>query len=122
MSDAIGALWDEIEQLLASDEVRDRVEAMRSASREVLDTESRERLLVGDVLSTIARAGQIGREVTVGDHGIDAEIEFKDDEGRATGKRVYLQLKSGDSRTSGTASVTTLAGFDLQGSPRRLLG
>jgi len=31
------------------------------------------------------------------DHGIDGEIEFKDDQGRATGKRLYLQLKSGDS-------------------------
>lgn len=54
-------------------------------------------MLVGDVLSTIARAGQIGREITVGDHGIDVEIEFKGDDGRATGRRVYLQLKSGDS-------------------------
>jgi len=31
------------------------------------------------------------------DHGIDGEIELEDDEGRATGKRSYLQLKSGDS-------------------------
>jgi hypothetical protein len=31
------------------------------------------------------------------DHGIDGEIEFKDDQGRATGKRLYPQLKSGDS-------------------------
>ncbi len=90
-------LWDEIEKLMASDEIRDRVEAMADASRAVLDNESRERLLVGDVLSTIARAGQIGREITVGDHGIDAEIEFKDDDGRATGTRVYLRLDPGDS-------------------------
>lgn len=31
------------------------------------------------------------------DHGIDMEIEFKDDDSRATGKKLYLQLKSGDS-------------------------
>jgi len=31
------------------------------------------------------------------DHGIDGEIEFKDDAGRASGKRLYVQLKSGDS-------------------------
>src|SRR5262249_30497171 len=29
--------------------------------------------------------------------GIDGEIEFKDNRGRASGRRVYLQLKSGDS-------------------------
>lgn len=29
--------------------------------------------------------------------GIDGEIEFKDDQGRASGKRLYVQLKSGDS-------------------------
>ena len=90
-------LWDEIEQLLASDDVRARVEEMRRASQVVLDTESRERVLVGDVYSTVARAGQIAREITVGDHGIDVEIEFKSDDGQATGRRLYLQLKSGDS-------------------------
>jgi Domain of unknown function (DUF4365) len=32
----------------------------------------------------------------VSDHGIDMEIEFKSDTGEATGRKVYLQLKSGD--------------------------
>ena len=31
------------------------------------------------------------------DHGIDMEIEFKSDAGEATGRKLYLQLKSGDS-------------------------
>jgi hypothetical protein len=44
-----------------------------------------------------AEAGQIYRGYTNGDHGIDGEIEFKDDRGRASGKRLYAQLKSGDS-------------------------
>ena len=44
-----------------------------------------------------ARANQIARELTVSDHGIDMEIEFKTDEGDATGRKLYLQLKSGDS-------------------------
>ena len=30
----------------------------------------------------------------------DGEIEFKDNDGKASGKRVYLQLKSGDSYLS----------------------
>jgi hypothetical protein len=36
-------------------------------------------------------------DYTNSDHGIDGEIEFKDDQGRASGKRLYVQLKSGDS-------------------------
>jgi hypothetical protein len=31
------------------------------------------------------------------DHGIDMEIEFKNDRYEATGQKLYLQLKSGDS-------------------------
>ena len=45
----------------------------------------------------VAAGGQIYRGYTNGDHGIDGEIEFKDDQGRASGKRLYVQLKSGDS-------------------------
>src|SRR5262249_4921444 len=56
-----------------------------------------ERAMVGEVISTVALAGQICREFNVSDHGIDMENEFKDDDGEATGRRLYLQLKSGDS-------------------------
>src|SRR5262249_55517006 len=30
------------------------------------------------------------------DHGVDGEIEFKNPRGQASGKKVYVQLKSGD--------------------------
>lgn len=90
-------LWDDIEQKLGSKAIRGRVEAMQRAAGVVLDSESRERLLVGDVVSTVARANQISRELSVSDHGIDMELEFKDDDGKATGRKLYLQLKSGDS-------------------------
>ena len=53
--------------------------------------------MVGEVISTVALAGQICREFNVSDHGIDMEIEFKNDSGEATGRKLYLQLKSGDS-------------------------
>lgn len=53
--------------------------------------------MVGDVISTVALAGQLSREFNVSDHGIDMEIEFKSDDGEATGRKLYLQLKSGDS-------------------------
>lgn len=55
--------------------------------------------MVGEVISTVALAAQISREFNVSDHGIDMEIEFKDDAHEATNRRVYLQLKSGDSYT-----------------------
>ena len=55
----------------------------------------------------MGEAGQIYRGYTNSDHGIDGEIEFKDDQGRASGKRLYVQLKSGDSgkRRSESAEV-----------------
>lgn len=40
---------------------------------------------------------QIFRPVPNSGWGIDGEIEFKENDGQASGQRVYLQLKSGDS-------------------------
>ena len=90
-------LWDEMEQCFASPQIQHQVRELQAESTIVLDTESKERALVGDVISTVALAGQICREFSVSDHGIDMEIEFKSDSGEATGRKVYLQLKSGDS-------------------------
>ncbi len=90
-------LWDELEQSFASAETKQRVREVLEASAVVLGAESRERALVGEVISTVALAGQISREFNVSDHGLDMEIEFKSDEGEATGKRLYLHVKSGDS-------------------------
>ncbi|MBZ5571676.1 MAG: TIR domain-containing protein [Acidobacteriia bacterium] len=90
-------LWDELEQWFASLEIQQRVRELQEQSAIVLDNESKERALVGEVISTAALAGQISREFNVSDHGIDMEIEFKNEAGEATGKKLYLQLKSGDS-------------------------
>ncbi|HEY2169410.1 MAG TPA: TIR domain-containing protein [Candidatus Angelobacter sp.] len=90
-------LWDKMEELFGSAEVRVRVAELQNESSIVLDNESKERALVGEVISTVALSGQICREFNVSDHGIDMEIEFKSDVGEATGKKLYLQLKSGDS-------------------------
>ena len=55
------------------------------------------------MIATASQAGQIARELTVADHGIDMEIELKRDPvsersgGEATGRKLYPQLKSGDS-------------------------
>jgi hypothetical protein len=66
---------------------------------------------VGEVISTVALADQISREFNVSDQGIDMEIEFTDDAHAATGRKLYLQLKSGDSyrrkrKGDGTAIFT----------------
>jgi len=90
-------LWDDLEEHFASPETKQRVRELREQSAIVLDNESKERALVGEVISTVALAGQLSREFNVSDHGIDMEIEFKSDNGEATGSKVYLQLKSGDS-------------------------
>ncbi|HEX7318110.1 MAG TPA: DUF4365 domain-containing protein [Pyrinomonadaceae bacterium] len=90
-------LWDELEQRFAAPEVHQRVLELDAQSQFVLDNADKERTLVGEVISTVSLAGQISRELTVGDNGIDMEIEFKNDEGEATARKLYLQLKSGDS-------------------------
>jgi HEAT repeat protein len=61
------------------------------------DNESREGVLVHEVGKVVFEAGHIFRPTLNNDWGIDGEIEFKNDEGNASGRRVYLQLKSGDS-------------------------
>ncbi|MET0623922.1 MAG: TIR domain-containing protein [Pyrinomonadaceae bacterium] len=90
-------LWDDLEERFAAPEVHQRVLELDEQSQIVLDNADKERTLVGEVISTVSLAGQISRELTVSDNGIDMEIEFKTDAGEATGRKLYLQLKSGDS-------------------------
>jgi hypothetical protein len=105
-------LWDQMEEMFASPEMKQRVRELQEQSDIVLDNESKDRALVGDVISTVALAGQLSREFNVSDHGIDMEIEFKSDAGEATGRKLYLQLKSGDSylkkRKSDGAEIFTI--------------
>jgi hypothetical protein len=49
------------------------------------------------MMAIVGEANQIFRPVTMFDHGIDGEVEFKDNDGKASGKRIYIQLKSGNS-------------------------
>ena len=55
-------LWDEMEQYFASSEAQERVRELQKQSQIILDNESKERALVGEVISTVALAGQISRE------------------------------------------------------------
>jgi len=63
----------------------------------VSGNKSKEIILVGIVYLVAGFAGQIFRQKTEHDIGIDGEIEFLDNQGKSTGKMIYLQLKSGDS-------------------------
>ncbi len=90
-------LIDQVERKVASPEVMEMVRLMDEQVTRKLDTESLELILEGQAKAIAGEAGQIYRDTTRSDWGIDAEIEFKNDRGEASGKRVYLQLKSGDS-------------------------
>jgi hypothetical protein len=90
-------LIDMIEEKFASDEFRRTVQKMDEDAQINLDNESLELILVGHAFTIAGEAGQIFRPTPNSDWGIDGEIEFKDNEGKASGQRVYLQLKSGNS-------------------------
>ena len=85
---------------------------MQEEAAVVLSNQSKERVLVGEVISTVALANQICREFSVSDQGIDMEIEFTNDAHEATNRKLYLQLKSGDSylreRKSDGAEIFTI--------------
>lgn len=95
-------LIDDLEEQYTSSEYQRKVRRMEEQANEELDNESKERMLVGEVTTIVASAGQISREKSISDYGIDMEIEFKNTNREATGKLLFLQLKSGDSyiRTS----------------------
>jgi hypothetical protein len=95
--DKLFSLWDAIERKFASAEFQQRVSALERTAKAKIDNESRELILEGHARVIAGEAGQIYRSYVGPDHGIDGEIEFKDYNGAASGKRVYLQLKSGDS-------------------------
>jgi small GTP-binding protein len=90
-------LLDLIEEKFASDAFLQAVKKMDEQAQINLDNESLELILVGHAFSTAGEAGHIFRPTPNSDWGIDGEIEFKNNRGEASGRRVYLQLKSGDS-------------------------
>ncbi|MEH2248313.1 DUF4365 domain-containing protein [Nostoc sp.] len=75
----------------------------------LLDNENKEDIQRGQVMLLVNKAGQICEFYDNKKYAIDGEIEFKDDNGKPSGKRIYIQLKSGDSylrlRQDGKLSV-----------------
>jgi len=103
-------LLDLVEQKFASKEFQQRVRELEEQARASIDTESVALILVSHAYAIAIEAGQIFRPTRQPDGDIDAEIEFKDDEGKLSGRRVYLLLKSGPSyfsrRDDGTVVFT----------------
>nr|VFK59649.1 MAG: protein of unknown function (DUF4365) [Candidatus Kentron sp. TUN]VFK68073.1 MAG: protein of unknown function (DUF4365) [Candidatus Kentron sp. TUN] len=88
---------DFIEEWLKSDSVAQKILEMEEAATKELDTQSLEQILIGHMMTVCGEANQIFRPVTMFDYGIDGEVEFKDHHGKASGKKIYVQLKSGNS-------------------------
>jgi WD40 repeat protein/RNase P subunit RPR2 len=88
---------DHIEQRLGSDPVARRVLAMEETGQRERDTQALEQILIGHMMAICGEANQIFRPVTMWDYGIDGEVEFKGDDGQASGHKIYVQLKSGAS-------------------------
>jgi hypothetical protein len=65
-------------------------------ARIAIDNQRRRLILTGHAYSIVAEAGQIYRAPANSDQGIDGEIEFVDNQGQPSGKRLYLQFQSGD--------------------------
>jgi hypothetical protein len=50
-----------------------------------------------DVYLVCGEANQLFRPLNLSDYGIDGEVEFKDGEGKPSGRKIYVQLKRGSS-------------------------
>lgn len=92
------SLWDDLEKRFASESVQKKVAVLRVQENKALDSRRKGKLLALEVMARITSADQKCFEIPAPeDEGLDVEVEFTDDEGRGTGKRLYLQLKAGNS-------------------------
>ncbi len=90
-------LIDHIEQRLKSDPVARAVLRMDEVATRELDTQALEQILIGHMMAICGEANQIFRPTAMFDYGIDGEVEFRKDDGTASGTKIYVQLKSGGS-------------------------
>lgn len=90
-------LLDVMEQKIRSQAIQEKAQAEDVCSQIKLNNKSREMLLVGNVMSLIAESGQHFMPYPADNVAIDGHLEFRDHNNDLTGRRFYLQLKSGDS-------------------------
>lgn len=87
-------LIDFIEQRLKSDPIARKVKAMDKTATRSLDTYALEQILFGHLMATCGETNQVFRRLENVGPGIDGEIEFRDDDGKLSGKKIYVQVKS----------------------------
>ena len=91
-------LWDALERKFADATIRAQVEGLQVRDEIRLDARRKGKLLALEVAARITSADQKCFEIPgIEDEGLDMEVEFTDTDGRGTGKRLYLQLKAGNS-------------------------
>ncbi len=90
-------LIDFIEQHLKSDPVAQKIMAMEERATKELDNQALEQILIGHMMATCGEANQVFRPTSMFDYGIDGEVEFRDNSGQPSGRKIYVQLKSGNS-------------------------
>ena len=91
-------LWDALEKQFASAKTREQVEGLKAGDAVKLDSRRKGKLLALEVGARITSADQKCFEIpATEDEGLDMELEFTDDQGKGTGRRLYLQLKCGNS-------------------------
>ena len=83
-------LWDAQEKKFASEVVRAQVEQLQADDLAKLDTRRRGKLLALEVGARITSADQKCFEIpATEDEGLDMELEFTNDDGEGTGRRLY---------------------------------
>lgn len=91
-------LIDLIEETFGkNDEFQQKVSKLDEQIDQSIDNASKRMILEGEMLALAGKSGQILRLLSNDDWGIDGEIEFKNNRRQASGERIYIQLKSGDS-------------------------
>jgi hypothetical protein len=68
---------------------------MEGTAARNLDNQAKEQILLGHMLAICGEANQIFRPTVLFDYGVDGEIEFKNSDGMPSGRKVFVQLKSG---------------------------
>jgi hypothetical protein len=90
------ALYDNLERLFADTSLRREAEAL--GQQDLPELTARRNVLIQEVGARLTSANQKWQEINSDeDDGIDLQVEFTDDDGKGTGRYLFLQLKAGPS-------------------------
>jgi len=85
-------LIDHIEKRLASDPVAQRIIRMEQTASRELDTQALEQILTGHLMAICGEANQLFKVISITSEFITGEIEFKDNNGKPSGKKISVFL------------------------------